>query len=229
MYIWKHWNKTLNTLARLITQSPQHATRASHSLLWRCLYTLQDTYAIHVAPHKVTLCHLRNHTTKVRNTWQRHSVFPVWNNWPMYTTHYSITVYQISEDTTKDASGIYVLKSESYNTISNKWLWHYWRSQECMSTQAHQQFLCQQTLPTKCVNYFWDNKSYLNKECRHTLYQKNYVSKFCRVSPTIKQRQQIVSHQIRSTNYISTNSVNKFCQPTPIINYVAQTSQLSTT
>ena len=130
--------------------------------------------------------------------------------------------------TTKDASGIYVLKSESYNTISNKWLWHYWRSQECMSTQAHQQFLCQQTLPTKCVNYFWGNKSYLNKECRHPLYQKNYVSKFCRVSPTIKQRQQIVSHQIRSTNYISTNSVNKFCQPTPIINYVARNSQLST-
>ena len=59
VYISKHWNKTRNTLSRLITTSPQHATRASHSLLWRYLYTLQDTYAIHVAPHKVTLCHLR--------------------------------------------------------------------------------------------------------------------------------------------------------------------------
>ena len=59
MYISKHWNKTLNTLSRLITKSPQHTTRASHSLLWRCLYTLQDTYAIHVTPRKVTLCHLR--------------------------------------------------------------------------------------------------------------------------------------------------------------------------
>ena len=34
----------------------------------------------------------------------------------------------LSEDKTKDASGIYVSKSESYNTMSNKWVWHYWRT-----------------------------------------------------------------------------------------------------
>ena len=58
VHISKHWNKTRNTLSRLFTKSPQHASRASHSLLWRCLYTLEDTYAIHVTPRKVTLCHL---------------------------------------------------------------------------------------------------------------------------------------------------------------------------
>ena len=55
VYISKHRNKTHNTLFS------KSATRnqSKHSLLWHCLYTLQDTYAIHVTPHKVTLCHLR--------------------------------------------------------------------------------------------------------------------------------------------------------------------------
>jgi len=66
VYISKHWNKTRNTLSRLITKSPQHASRASHSLLGRCLYTLEDTHAIHVTPHKVTLCHsIQNIQTRV--------------------------------------------------------------------------------------------------------------------------------------------------------------------
>ena len=115
-------------------------------------------------------------------------------------------------------------KSESYNTISNKWLWHYWRSQECMSTQAHQQFLCQQTLPTKCVNYFWGNKSYLNKECRHILYQK----KFCQQILSSKSHNQIASTNCVSSNKVDKLYINKFCQqimPTNPDNQLCRTEQ----